>query len=52
VIVAGAEDATVIRHAGFEPARTVDDALAMAAEVHGAHPSVAMVRYPPAVNRA
>jgi lactate racemase len=51
VIVAGAEDAQVVHHVGFEWAATVDDALAMARESHGPHPSVAMVRYPPAVNR-
>jgi hypothetical protein len=52
VIVAGAEDPGVVRHVGFEPAATVEDALAMAAEVHGPNPSVALVRYPPAVSRS
>jgi lactate racemase len=52
VIVAGAEEPAVVRHAGFEPADSVEDALAMAAEEHGPDPSVAVVRYPPAVSRA
>jgi hypothetical protein len=52
VIVAGAEDDSVVRHVGFEPAATVEDALAMAAETHGPSPSVALVRYPPAVSRS
>ena len=49
VIVAGAESPEIVRHVGFEPAATVEDALAMAAD--GGHPSIAFVRYPPAVNR-
>jgi hypothetical protein len=52
VIVAGAEDPAVVRHIGFEPAATVEEALAMAAEEHGRDPSVALVRYPPAVSRS
>jgi hypothetical protein len=51
VIVAGAEDPGVIRHAGFVPAATVEDALAIAREEHGAGMRVGLVRYPPAVNR-
>ena len=52
VVVAGAEDPEVVRHAGFEPAATVEDALGMARDTHGTAPSVAVVRYPPAVNRS
>jgi hypothetical protein len=52
VIVAGAEDPEVVRHAGFEPAASVEDALAMAAEVHGSAQTVGFVRYPPAVSRS
>jgi hypothetical protein len=51
VIVAGAEDPGVVRHAGFEPAASVEEALAMAAGDHGPGQSVALVRYPPAVSR-
>lgn len=49
VIVAGpGEDGErLVEHVGFEHAPTVEDALAMA----GAGASVAVVRYPPAVNR-
>ncbi|HXJ63385.1 MAG TPA: hypothetical protein VNN79_06485, partial [Actinomycetota bacterium] len=52
VIVAGAEDADVVRHVGFEPAASVEDALAMAAEEHGREQRVGFVRYPPAVSRS
>jgi hypothetical protein len=52
VIVAGAEDPGVVRHVGFEPAATVEDALAMAAETHGRRQRVGLVRYPPAVSRS
>lgn len=51
VIVAGAEDPGVVRHAGFDHAPTVEDALAAARERHGRDMSVALVRNPPAVNR-
>jgi hypothetical protein len=51
VLVAGAEDPEVVRHAGFEPVDTVEDALAEAEATHGPNPTVAVVRYPPAVNR-
>ena len=52
VIVAGAEDPGVVRHAGFEPAGSVDEALAAAREVHGTDMRVALVPYPPAASRA
>jgi hypothetical protein len=51
VIVAGAESPGLVRHVGFEPAGSVETALEMARDVHGAEPSVALVPYPPAVNR-
>ena len=51
VIVAGAEDEAVVRHVGFEPVPTVEDAIALARNGHGPDPSVALIRYPPAVNR-
>ena len=51
VIVAGAESPDVVRHLGFEPAATVEDALHMAGDVHGPDPSVALVPYPPAMSR-
>jgi lactate racemase len=52
VIVAGAEDPGVVRHAGFEPAPTVEDALSRAREEHGPGMRVALVRYPMALSRA
>jgi hypothetical protein len=51
VIVAGAEAPGVVGHVGFEPAASVEEALALARESHGPDPSVALVRYPPALNR-
>ena len=47
VIVAGAEDPSIVEHVGFEAAPTVEDALAMAGGGR-----VALVPYPPAVNRS
>jgi nickel-dependent lactate racemase len=52
VVVAGAEDESVVRHVGFEPTATVEQALETAATIHGDHPSVAVVPYPPAFNRS
>ncbi len=51
VVVAGVEDPSVARHVGFEPTATVEEALSLAADIHGPNPSVAVVPYPPAVNR-
>lgn len=51
VIVAGAQDPGVIRHAGFEPAASVEQALAMAGDEHGGSMRIGLVRYPPAVSR-
>lgn len=51
VFVAGAEDPDLIRHVGFEPFATVEDAVAEAQQIHGADASVAAVRYPPATSR-
>ena len=51
VWVAGAEDPGVVRHVGFEPAETVESALAAAMEPHSPDATVALVPYPLAVNR-
>ena len=51
VIVAGAQDPWVVRHAGFEPAGSVEEALDRAREQHGPAMRVGLVRYPAAVNR-
>jgi lactate racemase len=52
IVVAGIEDPAIARHVGFEPAASVEEALAIAEDVHGPNPSVAVVPYPPAINRA
>ncbi|MFN2545525.1 MAG: lactate racemase domain-containing protein [Actinomycetota bacterium] len=52
VIAAGPESREVVRRVGFEHAGTVEEALGMADDDgNGRGPSVALVRYPPAVNR-
>lgn len=51
VLVAGAEDPGVIRHAGFEPFATVEAAVDEAKHIHGAAATFAAVRYPPATSR-
>ncbi len=51
VVVAGATNPALVKHAGFLPAASVESALEMAAEWHGPRPTVAVVQYPPAVNR-
>jgi len=44
--VAGAENPSIVRHIGFEPAQTVEAAIDMAREQHGKDASVAFVKYP------
>jgi len=51
VMVAGAEDPSVVRHVGFEPVATIEEGLAASEGIHGPNPSVAVVPYPPAVSR-
>jgi lactate racemase len=51
VIVAGAIDESIPRHAGFEAAPTVEAALALARATQGPGATVALVEYPPAINR-
>ncbi len=46
VIVAGAENPSLVSHIGFEHARTVEMAIDMARERHGKDASVAFVKYP------
>ncbi len=46
VIVSGA-----LEHLGFVPAKSVEEALSMAMEVHGKSASIACVQNPPAFNR-
>ena len=51
VFVAGAQRPELVRHAGFEPAPTVEHALGMALDIHGPDAEIALVPYPPAFNR-
>jgi hypothetical protein len=46
VIVAGAEDPSLITHLGFEPAATVEEAIERAQGIHGKGASVAFAQYP------
>jgi hypothetical protein len=52
VFVAGAEDPSVVRHVGFEPFVTVEDAVAEAKQIHGTDATFACVRYPAARSRS
>ncbi|HJP66326.1 MAG TPA: hypothetical protein VKA30_08495, partial [Actinomycetota bacterium] len=52
VIVAGAQDDQVVRHVGFEPTPTVEDAVEMARDRHGPDATIAVIPYPPAINRS
>lgn len=51
VIVAGIEEPRLARHLGFEATATVEEAIGAAREIHGSGARVALVQYPPAVNR-
>jgi hypothetical protein len=51
VFVAGAQDPGIVRHAGFHPFTSVEDAVAEAKTIHGAGATFAAVRYPPATSR-
>jgi nickel-dependent lactate racemase len=46
VFVAGAEDPAVPRHIGFEPTRTVEEAIAAAEAIHGSDCSIVCVDVP------
>jgi hypothetical protein len=52
VFVAGAQDPGIVRHAGFHPFTSVEDAVAEAKTIHGAGATFAAVRYPPATSRS
>ena len=52
VFVAGATNPSLVEHAGFTPAATVEDAIAAAIDIHGSDAQIAFVPYPPAVNRS
>ncbi|MBW1824589.1 MAG: DUF2088 domain-containing protein [Deltaproteobacteria bacterium] len=46
VFVAGAERPSLIKHLGFEPTRTVEEAIERAREIHGKDASITFVKYP------
>jgi hypothetical protein len=46
IFVAGAESPSLIAHLGFEPTRTVEEAIQKAQEIHGKDASTAFVKYP------
>ena len=46
VIVAGARDPHVPRHLGYEVARTVEEAIARAQQIHGRHATIGVVEQP------
>jgi hypothetical protein len=52
VIVAGAEDPSIVEHVGFTPTNSLEDAIAEARGEHGPTSSVALVEYPTALNRS
>jgi hypothetical protein len=51
VFVAGAQNPGVVEHLGFEPAASVEAAVAAAQAVHGRDASIALVNYPLLANR-
>lgn len=51
IYVAHAEEPALVDHLGFIPTPTVNDAIARARAIHGQHATVAMVQYPPSMNR-
>jgi dihydropteroate synthase len=51
VFVAGVERPETATRLGFVPTQMVEEALDRARDVHGPQPRVALVPYPPAVNR-
>lgn len=46
VFVAGAESPPLIQHLGFEPSKTVEEAIQKALAIHGKDASIAFVKYP------
>lgn len=52
IMVAGAGDPGIVRHAGFEPHATVEAGVAAAQQIHGADARIGLVPFPMAVNRS
>ena len=46
IFVAGPENPTLVHHLGFEPTRTVEEAIEKAKEIHGKDASIVFVKYP------
>jgi len=46
VFVSGAERPSLIQHLGFEPTKTVEEAIERAQRIHGKDASIVFVRYP------
>lgn len=46
VFVAGAERPSLIKHLGFEPTGTVEEAIEKARDIHGKNASITFVKYP------
>ena len=46
VFVAGAEHPSLIKHLGFEPTGTVEEAIEKARDIHGKDASITFVKYP------
>jgi hypothetical protein len=46
VFVAGTESPSLIEHLGFEPARSVEEAIQKTQEIHGKAASIVFVKYP------
>jgi hypothetical protein len=51
IYVAHAERPELVEHLGFIPTQTVDDAITRARAIHGSDATVALVKYPMAINR-
>jgi hypothetical protein len=46
VFVAGATSPKLIKHLGFEPTATVEEAIEKARDIHGKDASIVFVKYP------
>ena len=52
VYVAGSENEAAVKHLGFIPTDTVEEAIEQARSHHGPHPTIGLVKYPFAINRS
>ncbi len=51
VFVAGAQNPSLVTHLGFEPAETVEAAIARAEQIHGKESAIIFIRNPPERSR-